>query len=98
MQRLPKRRGFKSKQVKPEVIKLSDLSKIKGTVDNMSVYEAGLVSNPYVLVKLIGNGSVSGKHTVNLQFATKTAVEALAKAGGSFTVIAQIPRPAKKSD
>jgi len=98
MQRLPKLRGFKSQHTKPETISLSDLAKIKGTVNNQSVFEAGLVSNPYVLVKVLGNGAVTGKPTVALQLATKSAIEAITKAGGSFVPTAQNARPAKVED
>lgn len=98
MQRLPKLRGFKSKNVKPELIGLGDLKLVKGTVDNQSAYEAGLLSSPYVVAKLIGNGTVEGKYTVKLQLATKSAVEAVTKAGGSFSATQQVARTAKKTD
>ena len=98
MQRLPKLRGFKSQHTKPELISLSDLSKIKGIVDNFSAYEAGIISSPHVKAKLISNGAVTGKHTVSLQMATKSAIEAVTKAGGTFTATDQVARIAKKSD
>ena len=98
MQRLPKLRGFKSKHTKPEVLGLGDLKKIKGVVDNFSAYEAGLLSSPHVVAKLISNGKVEGKHTVNIQLASKTAIEAVTKAGGVFTATNQIPRVAKVSE
>ncbi len=97
MQRLPKLRGFASKHPKPELVKLSDLAKIKGTVDAFSAYEAGIISSPYVIVKLIGSGTVSGKHTVKLPLATKSAIEAVTKAGGTFTVTPQVARTAKET-
>lgn len=95
MQRLPKLRGFKSQHAKPELVKLSDLSSIKGVVDNFSAYEAGVISSPYVIAKLISSGKVEGKHTVRLQLATKSAAEAVTKAGGSFEATAQVARIAK---
>jgi large subunit ribosomal protein L15 len=98
MQRLPKLRGFKSKHIKPELVTLSDLAKIKGTVDNFSVFEAGLVSSPHVMTKLISNGKVTAKHVVKLQLATKSAIEAVTAAGGTFTPTIQVARVAKKSD
>lgn len=97
MRRLPKLRGFKSKHIKPELITLRDLSKIKGTVDNFSAYDAGLISSPHVMVKLISNGKVTAKHVVKLQLATKSAAEAVTAAGGSFTATIQVGREAKKS-
>jgi large subunit ribosomal protein L15 len=96
MQRLPKLRGFKSKRVAPETIYLSDLKSVKGTVDNYSVFEAGLISSPYVLVKLISTGTVESKHVVKLQGASKSAIAAITKAGGSFTSVEQVARIAQK--
>jgi large subunit ribosomal protein L15 len=97
MQRLPKLRGFTSKHTKPELITLGDLAKIKGTVDTFSAYEAGIISSPYVVAKLISNGTVTGKHTVNLPLATKSAIEAVTKAGGTFSVTEQVARQAKEA-
>src|SRR5688572_30339134 len=54
MQRLPKLRGFKSPHAKFELVYLSDLKAVKGTVDNFSAHEAGLTSSPHVRVKLVG--------------------------------------------
>lgn len=97
MQRLPKLRGFKSPHAKAELVYLSDLQNIKGTVDNFSAFEAGLVTSPYTVVKLVATGKVEGKHTVKLQAATKAAIEAVTKAGGSFAVAEQVKRQAAKT-
>ncbi|CAN5369526.1 50S ribosomal protein L15 [soil metagenome] len=96
MQRLPKLRGFKSQHLKPELVGLGDLKKIKGAVDNFSAYEAGIISSPHVVAKLIGNGKTEGKHDVSLQLGTKSAIEAITKAGGSFKPVGQVARTAKK--
>lgn len=98
MQRLPKLRGFKSQHTKAEVVYLSDLAKVKGVVDNFSASEAGIISSPYVVAKLIATGTVTGKHDVKLQGASKAAIEAVKKAGCSFAVTEQVKRTAKKSD
>jgi large subunit ribosomal protein L15 len=98
MQRLPKLRGFKSQRPKAELVYLRDLNKVKGTVDNFSVFDAGITSSPYVTVKLVGTGTVTTKHSVALQAATQTAIAAVEKAGGSFKVTERIARPAKKDN
>lgn len=98
MKRLPKVRGFKSKRTPMVTVYTGDLASVKGTVDNFSLFEAGLVAHPYSRVKLVVRGEVSGKHTVKLQGASKTAIEAVKKAGGSFDVVEQIKRLPKKSD
>lgn len=92
--RLPKLRGFKSHRRVAEVIYTSQLDAIKGAkVDNKAVYEAGLVSSPYVAVKLILKGDVTSKKDVQLQLASKNAAAAVQKAGGTFNSIAQVARP-----
>jgi large subunit ribosomal protein L15 len=95
MQRLPKLRGFRSYKTKMELVYTGDLNDLKGTVTNESVAAAGLVSSPYVRVKLVQRGELSAKVTVSLQAASQGAVEAIQKAGGSFSVVAQQGRQAK---
>ena len=95
MQRLPKLRGFKSHKTAPENVYTGDIASIKGVVDNFSVAEAGLVSSPYVKVKLIAKGEITSKHDVKLQLASSTAIEAIQKAGGSFTATPQVQRQSK---
>lgn len=95
MQRLPKLRGFKSIRPKHELIYIPDLAKVKGTIDNDSVYKAGLTSSPYVKVKLVGNEKTEGKFAIRLQAASAAAVESVTNAGGTFTVTDQLPRPAR---
>lgn len=97
MQRLPKLRGFKSHKPVVETVYTSDIDMIKGNVDNFSVAEAGLVTNPHVKVKLIVRGEIANKHAVKLQFASAAAIEAIEKAGGSFEQIEQIKRTPTRS-
>lgn len=97
MQRLPKLRGFKSKKPKAENIYTSDLNDFKGKkVDNFVLFEAGLVSSPFTNVKLILKGDLESKVDVNLQGASKAAKNMIEKAGGAFTLVPRIGRPAKK--
>lgn len=92
MQRMPKLRGFKSKRVKAENIYTGQLNSVGTIVDNFSVFEAGLISSPYVRVKLIAKGDVNKKHAIKLQAASVNAVEAIQKAGGSFQAVARVQR------
>lgn len=96
MQRFPKLRGFTSHQVKPEVVYTGQLDALGVTVDNYSLAQAKLISSPFVKAKIIVNGDVKKKHTVKLQGATKTAITAIEKAGGSITFVDQVARPASK--
>lgn len=97
--RLPKLRGFKNNRPSAEEVYTGQLEQLKKpAVDTTVLYEAGLISNPHVKVKLLLKGDLSTKKIVQLQSASKNAVAAIEKAGGSFTPVAQVPRPAKKAD
>lgn len=93
--RLPKLRGFTSKIAKPELVFTGQLDQLNGKIDNFSITEAGLVSSPYIVVKLVVRGIVTKKTTIHLQGASAGAIAAVQKAGGSFTVTPRLQRQAK---
>lgn len=96
MQRLPKLPGFRSIRPKAENVRTGELEAVKGKVDNYSLAEAGLVSSPYVRVKLLLGGEVTKKFDVKLQGASESAIAAIQKAGGSFEKVPQVKRTAKE--
>ncbi|HVX57826.1 MAG TPA: uL15 family ribosomal protein, partial [Candidatus Saccharimonadales bacterium] len=63
------------------------------TVDANALAAAGLISNPYVSVKLIVQGELTKKVTVKLPFASASAIAAVEAAGGSFEKTARLGRP-----
>ncbi|QQS22329.1 50S ribosomal protein L15 [Candidatus Saccharibacteria bacterium] len=91
---VPKSRGFKSKRVAAQVVYLDRLNDLKGSVDNFKLYEAGLIATPFHTVKVIARGELSAKLTLKTQGASKSVVEAIVKAGGSFEKVAT---PVQKS-
>lgn len=92
---VPKARGFKSLRAKAQVVYLDTLNAFKGkTVDNMALYEQGYVSTPFNTVKIITRGELTAALTVKVAGASKSAQEAIAKAGGSFE---KTPVPLKQS-
>lgn len=92
MQRLPKLRGFRSNRVAAENVYTGQLNDLGAKIDNFTLAEAGLITNPYVRVKLIVKGELTKKVTVHLQAASVTAVEAIQKHGGTFEVTPQVKR------
>ena len=99
MQRLPKLRGFRSIRPKAEVVYTGQLDNISGKVDNFTLYESNLVSSPYVKAKIVVNGDINKKHEVYLQAASKSAIEMIQKAGGSFNQTPRVKRtPKDKKD
>ena len=97
MQAVPKLKGFKSFHPKAEVVYIDRLNGLKGKVDNYALAEASLISSPFVKVKVISRGELSAKIGLETQFASKSAIEAIKKAGGSFKKIAILQKPSQKS-
>ncbi|MEO6727376.1 MAG: 50S ribosomal protein L15 [Candidatus Saccharimonas sp.] len=91
---VPKGKGFKSLRTPAQVVFLDRLQGLKGTVDNLALFEAGLISTPFHTVKVILRGELSSKLTLKTQGASKNVVEAIEKAGGKFE---KVPTPLQKS-
>jgi large subunit ribosomal protein L15 len=95
MQRLPKLPGFRSFKTKAEVVYTGQLDRFAGKdADAQSFADAGLISNPFVKVKVIARGDVTKKVTVKAQGISASALEAVQKAGGNFEKVAVNARPA----
>ena len=91
---VPKARGFKSLRTPAQVVYLDRLNDFAGTVNNFTLYEAGLIATPFHTVKVILRGEIKSKITLETQGASKSVIEAIKKAGGKFTKVAT---PIKKS-
>lgn len=92
MQAVPKLKGFKSIHAKAEVVYTDRLNDLKGKVDNNVLAEKALISSPFVKVKVISRGELTAKIDLETQFASKSAMEAIKKAGGSFKKVAILQR------
>ena len=97
MQAVPKLKGFKSFHPKAEVVYTDRLNELSGKVDNVKLAEAALISSPYVKVKVISRGELSSKIELATQFASKSAVLAIEKAGGSFKKVAILQKAKKEA-
>ncbi|MBQ3436433.1 50S ribosomal protein L15 [Candidatus Saccharibacteria bacterium] len=96
MQAVPKLKGFKSFHAKAEVVYTDRLNELSGKVDNLKLAEAELISSPYVKVKVISRGELKSKIELETQFASKSAIEAIKKAGGTFKQVAILQKPKTK--
>ena len=82
---VPKARGFKSLRTPAQVVYLDTLNDFEGTVvDNAALYEQAYVGTPFHTVKIITRGELTKKLTVKVAGASKSAQEAIVKAGGAF--------------
>lgn len=85
VQAIPKSKGFKPHKVKAQVVYLDRLNTVKGeTVDNMTLFDQGLIATPYQSVKVIARGELAVPLTLRVQAASESVKAALIKAGGAF--------------
>jgi len=90
LQQIPKRRGFQSFYPGFLVINLSDLEKKFKEGELVTVArmrDAGLLKEPGRLVKILGQGKLVKKLNVQAHGFSKSAKDAIMKAGGTAQVI-----------
>lgn len=99
-QAIPKARGFKSLRTPAQVVYLDHLNVFDGkTADNMTLFEEGYIATPFHTVKVITRGELTAKVTLKVQGASKSAIEAINKAGGSFEKVATpLPKSQKEAE
>ncbi len=85
--RQPKLGGFRNPMRKEyEVINLSDINKlVAGSYDIAALRAARMITTKKP-VKLLGKGEVKAKYALTVNAASKSAKEAIEKAGGSITI------------
>jgi large subunit ribosomal protein L15 len=94
--RLPKRGFNKPFQIKLHEVNLDRVQKAidagkldaAGTVDAAAMIKAGLLRRAHDGVRLLGNGELKAKVAFSVWGASKSAVAAVEKAGGSVTILA----------
>lgn len=90
VRRIPKRGFHNIFATEYATIKISDLNdrfEDGATVDAEAVMAAGLVKKPLDGIKVLGNGELKKKLTVQLAAFTATAKEKIEKAGGKAEVM-----------
>ncbi len=96
-QAIPKARGFKSLRTPAQVVYLDTLNALDGkTVDNALLFTEGYIATPFHTVKVITRGELKAKIDLKVQAASKSAIEAITKAGGSFEKVATPIRQSAK--
>ena len=100
--RIPKF-GFKNKfRVEYKAVNLDTLQELADkhstkVIDHTYLADHGIISNTSKLVKVLGRGELKAKLDVKLNKASKSAIEAIEKAGGSFTEIDRVGNVVEKS-
>jgi large subunit ribosomal protein L15 len=103
--RLPKRGFNKPFQLKLHEVNLGrvqqaiDAGKLDAgaTVDAAALIKAGLLRRAHDGVRLLGNGELKAKVAFSIWGASKSAVEAVEKAGGSVTILAPAKEPSESA-
>ena len=93
-QRLPKRGFNKPNRKSYVVVNLGLIEKfieagkldIKSTIDEDALVASGLVRRKKDGIRVLAKGDVSSKLTLSVTGASKSAIEAVEKAGGSLTI------------
>lgn len=96
--RIPKLRGFTPFWDKPVTITTEQLNQFSGLVDNFTLYEAKILSNPSEIARVVLRGDVKAKVDVKLQGASEKAIEAITKAGGSFVTTDRVKSAGKTEE
>ena len=87
LQKVPKLRGFKSIAARPQTVKLADLERAcdaGAAVTPWTLKKAGVARDPKNGIKIVASGTLSKKLMIEGCLATKSAVAAIEKAGGSI--------------
>ena len=85
---LPKR-GFSARsKVKFQVINVGALERVQGEgpIDNLVLRKAGLIKSMRVPVKILGSGEVKRALQIQVDAASRQALEKIKKAGGACTL------------
>ncbi|MDR2336955.1 MAG: 50S ribosomal protein L15 [Candidatus Nomurabacteria bacterium] len=94
VQAVPKLKGFKSLHKKAELVYTDRLNDLTGEVDNFTLFKNSLISTPYTKVKVLLRGEIKAKIALKTQLASKSAIAAIKKAGGTFE---KTPAPLRKT-
>ena len=86
--RLPKRGFFNPFTVRYQVVNLRDLDRVgeSADVDSEVLARHGLVKSPKAPVKLLGDGAVTRAYNIEVERASKSAIEAIQAAGGTVNL------------
>ncbi len=100
LQRRVPKRGFNNILKKEyQLVNVGQLVKLKDKeIDPELLAEKGLISTPFKLVKILGNGELTGSVTVTADAFSGTAREKIEKAGGKAAVRKFAPKPKKREE
>lgn len=90
LQKIPKLKGFKSLRPKVEIVNLRDLERLFADGHSISIADllkSDLIKTAKNGVKILGDGKLTKKFTIKAHQFSKTAEDAIIKAGGKIEKI-----------
>lgn len=86
VQRLPKYRGFRPPNaLEVQIVKLGDLEKLKEKIITKDILKKhGLIRKTSLPVKILNGGKLTKSFEIQVEKASKSAIEIIGKTGGSF--------------
>lgn len=97
MMRLPKLPGFKSLKPNTQEIYTAQLNVFKKKkITNHDLADTGLISDPYLPVKLILKGEIKKAVDIEIQACSKGASSAVEAVGGTVTIVERLKKEASK--
>lgn len=90
--KIPKKGGFKSKKEKSVIVNLEKIEKKfseNKEVNPQTLFENGLIKNPKEKIKILGKGKLTKKLIIKAHAFSKSAENAIKKAGGEITILSK---------
>lgn len=92
--RMPKKKGFKSAtHIEFTAVNIDALQTLATAgiteITKAVLAEKGIIRNPEILIKLLGNGEITSKITVQAEKVSQSAQEKIEKAGGKVEILAK---------
>lgn len=87
IKQIPKSRGFKSFQVRPETVDFKDLVRLfenGAHISPKTLHKAGLITSTKIVVKILGTGTLAKKFTFSECQVTAGARTRIEAAGGTI--------------
>lgn len=95
--RVPKLKGFKSRNPKNQVVSLSDLNNFTGKVTKEKMLEKGIIEDAKLPVKVLANGKIEKAVEVFAENFSKEAEKEIVKKGGKVNKLSE-KQSAKKQN
>ncbi len=87
--RLPKLKGFKSLSPKNQVVNVGQLNQLSGKITKDKLFERGLIGDPKMRVKILGEGKLEKAVEINVDFVSQKAQKIITAKGGKVNIIAK---------